>query len=169
MNVPVNREYFDTVSFLESKQEDILNNLIIMEKLSWEMEKKPVDELFRTKLLKISDNLYHELVQYFTTEEDLLFPHLERVLPAPSSTAVMRDEHVKILNLIHSINEQLQKPIAEDGKIKLQSSIMSLVDILQRNIHKKNEVLYYEVQSMIPQETLDEIYAGILNRFGNKI
>jgi hemerythrin-like domain-containing protein len=165
MNTPVNREYYDTVSFLECKQEDILNNLIGMEKLSWEMDEKPVDEPFRIKLLNISNDLYHELVHYFTTEEDLLFPQLEQVLPAPSSTAVMRDEHSKILTSINSIIEQLQKQVALENKNKLQSSVMSLVDILQRHIHKKNEVLYYEVQSMIPQESLDEIYRKIVSRY----
>jgi hemerythrin-like domain-containing protein len=87
------------------------------------------------------------------------------VLPAPSSTAVMRDEHSKILTSINSIIEQLQKQVALENKNKLQSSVMSLVDILQRHIHKKNEVLYYEVQSMIPQESLDEIYRKIVSRY----
>jgi hemerythrin-like domain-containing protein len=131
------------------------------------MDKNPVDEPFRANLLKVSEKLYNELVHYFTTEEDLLFPQLERVLPAPSSTAVMREQHTEILNLINSIVEQLQK-YAGDSKNKLQSSVMSLVDILQRHIHKKNEVLYYEVQSMLPQETLDEIYSSIVDRYNKQ-
>lgn len=161
-----NRNYFDAVSFLENKQDDILDNLVRLERISWEIESMVINEAVLKELKELNQSLYDGLVHYFTAEEDLLFPELEQVLPAPSSTTVMRKEHTVILGLSNSILEQLNDKFLEDKKDKLLASIISLVDILQRHLHKKNDVLYYEVQSMIPRDILDNIYTNMLKRFG---
>jgi hemerythrin-like domain-containing protein len=160
-----NRNYFDAVSLLESKQEEILDNLTRLERISWEIESMVINEAVLKELKELNQNLFNELARYFTAEEDILFPELESVLPAPSSTSVMKEEHIVILGLSNSILDQLNNRHLENNKDKLLTSIITLVDILQRHIHKKNEVLYYEVQSMIPRETLDNIYESMLKRF----
>ena len=132
-----NRNYFDTVSFLESKQEDILDNLLKLERISWEIESMVINDAVLRELTELNQALFHGLAMYFTTEEDILFPELEQVLPEPSSTSVMRAEHTAILDLSNSILVLLQHKNIEMVKDKLQSSIISLVDILQRHIHKK--------------------------------
>lgn len=161
-----NRNYFDAVSFLENKQEDILDNLLKVERISWEIESMVINAAVLKELKELNQNLFNELAKLFTIEEDILFPELTNVLPEPSSTAVMKNEHNVILTLSNSILELLNHKNIEVVKDKLQSSMISLVDILQRHIHKKNEVLYYEVQSMIPRDTLDNIYSKMLKKFG---
>ncbi|RPI18595.1 MAG: hemerythrin domain-containing protein [Ignavibacteriae bacterium] len=160
-----NRNYFDAVSFLENKQEEIMDNLLKLERISWEIESMVINDAVLKELKDLNQALFNDLAKLFTAEEDVLFPELQHVLPEPSSTAVMKNEHDVILTLNNSILELLNHKNVEDVKDKIQSSMISLVDILQRHLHKKNEVLYYEVQSMIPRETLDEIYIKMLKRF----
>ena len=106
-----------------------------------------------------------DVSRYFTLEEDLLLPELERVMPNHSSSAVMREEHTMILNICSMLKKMLEdKDGAERDKDILQAEIISLVDVLQRHIHKKNHVLYHEVQSKIPPELQQEIYIKMVRK-----
>jgi hemerythrin-like domain-containing protein len=55
---------------------------------------------------------------------------------------------------------------AEKENDTLQAEIISLVDILQRHLHKKNHMLYHEVQTMISTEIQNEIYTKMLKCIG---
>ena len=86
-------------------------------------------------------------------------------MPGHSSSAVMREEHGRILKICSSVNEMLEeKSEAEKLNDVLQAEIISLVDVLQRHIRKKNQVLYHEVQSMVPADTQQEIYLKMLKK-----
>ena len=157
--------YYDTISYFEYVQEAMLDKINEMEKFCWNFEKKLITNEALQNLTELNNSLHLELTNYFTLEEDLLFPELEHVLPAPSSTAVMKNEHTVILQLNHTISEKLANiNNIESDKENLLSSIISFVDIMQRHIHKKNNVLYHEASSFLNEKTLNEIYKKILNR-----
>lgn len=158
-----NKNYYNAVSFLEYKHEEIMDNLLKLERISWEIESIVINEPVLKELKELNQTLFNELTKCFATEEEVLFPEIEHVLPEPDSVTVMKNEHHSVLALSKSILEMLNHKNIEAVKDKIQSSMISLVDILQRLIHKKNEILYYTI---LPRETLDDIYYKMRLKFG---
>lgn len=168
MNTQGNSEkpkYYDLISLIESEQDVIFEKLTDLEKYAWRLEKSGLTDDVYTKVKELNKFILDDVTEYFTLEEDLLLPELEKVMPDHSSSAVMRDEHGRILKICSSANEMLEeKSEAEKSVDVLQAEIISLVDVLQRHIRKKNQMLYHEVQSKVPADTQKEIYLKMLKK-----
>jgi hemerythrin-like domain-containing protein len=165
-------KHYDMISLLQSEQDGILDKLVELRSLVSLMDSGKEDEDLLKKIHDLNDYILKDLAKYFCMEEDFLFPELEKVLPNPSSAAVMRDEHAKILTLSNAIQEMLvlpgeqhvmEKKLSIDKEM-LQSEIISLIDILERHLHKKNRVLYYEAQSLLAPAVQEEIYSKLCKR-----
>jgi len=158
-------KHYDLISLIELEQDIILEKLTELEKYAWRIEKSVLTAEIYGTIKNLNDYIFSDVSRYFTLEEDLLLPELERVMPNHSSSAVMREEHTMILNICSMLNKMLEdKDGAEREKDTLQAEIISLVDVLQRHIHKKNHVLYHEVQSKIPSELQQEIYIKMVRK-----
>jgi iron-sulfur cluster repair protein YtfE (RIC family) len=158
-------KYYDLISLIESEQDVIFEKLTELEKYAWRIDRLGLTEEVYNKVKELTEFIFNDVSEYFTLEEDLLFPELEKVMPEHSSSAVMRDEHGRILKICISITDMLgAKDEAEKSKDVLQAEIISLVDVLQRHIRKKNQVLYHEVQTMIPAGIQQEIYLKMLKK-----
>ena len=158
-------KYYDLISLIESEQDLIFEKLTDLEKYAWRIERSGLTGEVYAKVKELNKYIFDDVKEYFTLEEDLLLPELEKAMPEHSSSAVMKEEHSRILKICSSINEMLEeKSEAEKSIDVLQAEIISLVDILQRHIRKKNQVLYHEVQSMVPADTQQEIYLKMLKK-----
>lgn len=158
-------KYYDLISLIESEQDVIFEKLTDLEKYAWRIERSGLTDDVYAKVKELNKFILDDVTEYFTLEEDLLLPELEKAMPDHSSSAVMRDEHGRILKICSSVNEMLgERSEADKSKDVLQAEIISLVDVLQRHIRKKNQVLYHEVQSMIPADTQQEIYMKMLKK-----
>jgi hemerythrin-like domain-containing protein len=156
---------YDLISLIESEQDIILEKLTELEKYAWRMEQSGVSEPIYEKVKSLHEYIFNDISRYFMLEEDLLFPELEKVMPRHSSSAAMKEEHSRILKICGAIGEMLgRKNEMEKLKDDLQAELISLVDILQRHIHKKNHVLYHEVQTMLPPEIQQIIYSKMLKK-----
>jgi len=168
MNTQGNNEkpkHHDLISLIESEQDVIFEKLTDLEKYAWRLERSGLTEDVYTKVKELNKFILDNVTEYFTLEEDLLLPELEKVMPDHSSSAVMRDEHNRILKICISVNEMLgERSEADKSKDVLQAEIISLVDVLQRHIRKKNQVLYHEVQTMVPADKQQEIYLKMLKK-----
>lgn len=158
-------KYYDLISLIESEQDVIFEKLTELEKYAWRIERSGLTEEVYGKVKELNEYIFNSVREYFMLEEDLLFPELEKVMPGHSSSAVMREEHGRILKICSSITDMLgAKSEAEKLKDVLQAEIISLVDVLQRHIRKKNQVLYHEVQTMIPSDIQQGIYLKMLKK-----
>ncbi len=158
-------KHYDLISLIELEQDTILEKLTELEKYAWRIEKSGLTAEIYGTIKNLNDYIFSDVSRYFTLEEDLLLPELERFMPNHSSSAVMKEEHTMILNICSMLNKMLEdKDGAEREKDTLQAEIISLVDVLQRHIHKKNHVLYHEVQSKIPPELQQEIYIKMVRK-----
>jgi hemerythrin-like domain-containing protein len=168
MNTPANNEkpkYYDLISLIESEQDLIFDRLTELEKYAWRIERFGLTDEVYEKVKELNEFIFNNVSAYFTLEEDLLLPELEKVMPEHSSSAVMREEHGRILKICSSVNEMLgEKSEAEKSKDVLQAELISLVDVLQRHIRKKNQVLYHEVQTMVPADIQQEVYLKMLKK-----
>jgi hemerythrin-like domain-containing protein len=150
---------YDLISFIESEQDELLEKLTGLEKYSWEMEETGLTASVYGKIKSLHEFIFNDISRYFALEELLLFPELEKVMPHHSSSAAMKEEHARILDICSLLEGMLRsKDESEKVKEKLQAELISLVDILQRHIHKKNHVLYHEVQTMLSEEVQQDIY-----------
>jgi hemerythrin-like domain-containing protein len=157
--------HYDLISLIEIEQDTILEKLTELEKNAWRLEKSELTDEIYKNVKNLNDYIFGDISKYFTLEEDLLLPQLEKVMPNHSSSAVMKEEHRMILNICSMLNGMLEnKAGAEKEKDTLQAEIISLVDILQRHLHKKNTVLYHEVQSKLPAEIQHEIYQKMIHK-----
>lgn len=158
-------KYYDLISLIESEQDIIYEKLTELEKYAWRIERSGLTDDVYAKAKELNSYIFEDVKEYFTLEEDLLLPELEKAMPEHSSSAVMKEEHSRILKICSSVSEMLEdKSEAEKSIDVLQAEIISLVDVLQRHIRKKNQVLYHEVQSMVPADTQQEIYMKMLKK-----
>lgn len=158
-------KYYDLISLIESEQDIIFEKLTDLEMYAWRIERSGLTDDVYAKVKELNKFIFDDVSEYFTLEEDMLLPELEKAMPEHSSSAVMREEHGRILKICSSISEMLgERSEAEKSKDVIQAEIISLVDVLQRHIRKKNQVLYHEVQSVVPPETQHEIYQKMLKK-----
>ena len=160
--------HYDLISLIGLEQDTIFEKLTELEKYAWRLEKSGVTvEIYET-IKSLNDYIFNDLSRYFTLEEYFLLPELEKVMPNHSSSAVMKEEHTTILNICSMLNKILEsKEGAEKEKDTLQAQLISLVDVLQRHIHKKNHVLYHEVQSKLSDELQKEIYLKMVQKINS--
>jgi hemerythrin-like domain-containing protein len=156
---------YDLISLIGSEQDTILEKLTDLEKYAWRIEQSGISDTIYEKIKNLHEYVFNDISRYFMLEEDMLFPELEKVMPGHSSSAAMKEEHSRILKICSAIGEMMKEK-SETKKLKddLQAELISLVDVLQRHIHKKNHVLYHEVQTMIPPEIQRDIYARMLEK-----
>lgn len=135
-----------------------------MEKTCLDSEKKGLTVEDYKKLHGLNKQIHESFIGYYTLQEDMLFPELEKVLPSPTSTTSMRNEHREIV----SINNRIESLLGEGNSVKdesgLLSSVYSFSDIMQRHFHKKNNVMYHEVSSFLSETCRDEIYKKVLQK-----
>jgi len=158
-------KYYDLISLIESGQDVIFDKLTELEKYGWIIERSGLTDEVYSKVKELNEYIFNDVREYFMLEEDLLLPELDKVMPGHSSSAVMRDEHGRILKICSSVTDMLgEKSSAEKTLDVLQAEIISLVDVLQRHIRKKNQVLYHEVQTMVPADIQQDIYLKMLKK-----
>lgn len=154
---------YDLISLIETEQDVIMEKLTGLEKYAWNIEESGITDSVYEKVKILHQYIFKDISRYFTLEELLLFPELEKVMPKHSSSATMKEEHSRILTICSTIEDMLgNKSESEKQKEILQAELISLVDILQRHIHKKNHVLYHEVQAMLSPEIQNEIYVRMV-------
>ncbi len=161
------KELCDAVSLLSAQHDIILGPLTGLEKLSLDLDKIINDSRSFAKVSEFVDALTFALSRYFIVEEDYLFPELQKVLPDQSSTSAMKYEHSILITLCSKIKQQIDSINEPAFRVEdLQSSIIALSDVLQRHLHKKNHMLIYEAQTLLPKDVLDEIYVKIKDKLG---
>ena len=160
-----NEEFFDMVSLLEHEHEEILVMLSKLENLVWEFGSKDVDFTTYGEIKELFSKIYKRLIFNFRMEEDILFPDLHEVLPAQSSIPAMRTEHTEIHELCDLINELLKtKELMDNNKEKIEAEIITLVDLVERSFHKKENVMYHEAESKLSEDRLEELYKKMLEK-----
>ena len=159
-------EFFDMVSLLEHEHEEILIKLTELEKLVWDMGKSEVDYKTFGEIKEMIAAIHKRLFFNFTMEEDILFPDLNEVLPQQSSIPAMRVEHKEITELCGKITEMVEsKDILDKNKDKVEAEVITLIDLVERAFHKKENVMYHEAESMLSEAQLEELYNKMLKKY----
>jgi hemerythrin-like domain-containing protein len=158
--------FFNTISLLESEHEEILIKLTELQNLVQDICEIDVDYRKYAEIKDKVSDIYSRIHMNFKMEEDYLFPELNEVLPEQSSISAMHAEHTEIIELCNIIGGLLEsKERLDNNKEKLEAEIVTLIDLVERMFHKKENIMYYEAEVMLNNEVLEEIYEKMLNDF----
>ncbi|MBZ0204262.1 MAG: hemerythrin domain-containing protein [Ignavibacteria bacterium] len=145
---------------------NIIDKTNLIDDLYWEIEKEGVNHYVIVSAMELIDSLQHDLCCLFKREEEIIYPELELVLPGQSFIAAIRDENRNILSLFGSITELLnKKDDLKKDKDLLQAEMISAADFIQRNVQKKESIIFRELMALLPGEKLD----SILKKFSNRV
>ncbi len=144
----------------------IIDKTNLIDDLYWEIEKEGVNHYVIISATELIESLKLELTGLFTREDEIIYPELELVLPGQSSVKAIRNENKSILSLFGSIIALLnKKDDLKKDKDLLQAEMISAADLIQRNVHKKENIIFRELMALLPGEKLD----FVLKRFSNKV
>ena len=167
MKITKNIEHYDTFSLLENRYEIISNKLAEAEKIALDLLGSEMKNIEYPVLKSILDSVYPDINITIKLEEAYLYPELKNILPEQTSIDALREEHKIISEFIYSIKKNLENKIVFFCNLyNVQLEIIGLYDIMQRNIHKKENILFYEAQGL-SGETLDKIYADMSKKLND--
>ncbi len=105
-------------------------------------------------------------------EEQVLFPVLERYLPADAGpTAVMRAEHRLLWDLLGKLRAALAGAPSGGAKpdtAPVRETGLAIVDLLRRHIEKENAVLFPMAKQMLSPAEMEEVAGGMERLIGER-
>lgn len=145
-------------AFFEKEYNRMTEMSASLDELYWDIEKDGINTHIIRSISDTVNAFYDELSRFFAIEEKLMLKELREILPEKNMADSFSNENSNILLLfealknIFSDNDEIRK-----DKDLLQAEMIALADLLQRDAHKKMDILIHEVNSVLPQDKLDEI------------
>jgi hypothetical protein len=156
---PNNTEIEDPILFLDEEYNKIIEKVNLIDGIYWEIEKEGINETMAGKATELIGHIFAGLKKLYRIEEEILYPALEAVLPGQSSASVMKSEHRHIISLFRTLIKTLaNKDEVKNNKDILQAEMITLGDLIHRNIHKKEKIIFHEARTLLPDNALDELH-----------
>jgi len=150
-------DFEDLINFFDNKYYDMIENTNKMDELYWDIEKEGIGGKLVLSLEELINILDNELKKIYKAEE-LIYEEMKNVMPEQSSVTALKSENESILRLLDSLKSAMNnKENLKKQKDHLQAEMVAIADLIQRNIHKKINVFFHEVRTMLPEEKRDEI------------
>ncbi|MCI0448892.1 MAG: hemerythrin domain-containing protein [Chlorobi bacterium] len=149
----------DPILFLNEEYDKINERVNLIDAIYWEIEKEGISETVNARVSELIVNIFVFLKKLYRIEEEILYPELEAVLPAQSSATAMKSEHRHIISILRTIIKTLEnKEELKDNKDILQAELITIADLIRRNIHKKEKIIFHEARTLLPEKALDELH-----------
>lgn len=150
-------DFEDLLVYFDNKYYDMIENTNKIDSLFWELEKEGLNSKLVSMLEEVVNLLDKELKKLFEIE-NYIYPEMEDVLPEQSSVSALKSENESILSLLNSIKLLLNdKEDVKKHKELLQAELISAAGLIQRNINKKESIMFHEARTLIPEDRLDII------------
>jgi hypothetical protein len=98
------------------------------------------------------------------SEEDALFPVLERYVEGP--TRLMKREHnemrKKFVQLKRAVDRVAKNPLSQKAASDLQAVARGIIQMFVNHIHKENHILFPLVQKFLTKDALREVARRML-------
>jgi hypothetical protein len=116
------------------------------------------------KILSALEFIEDEVSVHNKSEEEALFPVLERYVEGP--TKIMRDDHKimkkEFLQLRKAVNSIGRNRTSKEAATELSSISKSIVQRFVNHIHKENHILFPLVQKFLTKDALREVARRML-------
>ncbi len=153
-------------NFFEEELKRMYQMAGALDELYWDIEKEGINTHVIRSINESVNEYYDQLSWIFRNEEQILFPEIEKLIPAPEIVKLLRDENAHIISVLESIKSMFNgSDEIRKEKDMLQAEMISLADLLKRNSHKKYELLLTEVNNKLPQEKINEMTIKLKESF----
>lgn len=155
-------EFEDILSYFEDSYYYILEDTNKIDDLYWEIEKEDINGRLALSLEEVIKMLSKKLNAIYSAEA-YLFKELKLIMPEQSLSSALESENESILKLLNSLNSVInKKENLKKQKDIIQAEMIALVDIVQRNIHKKINIFLHEIRTLLPEERQEEVSSKLM-------
>ncbi len=159
MSHQLDKRHIDPIAQLMQEHDDALLKLAMLNKATRSIAENGFSEDAYAKVLLALEFIDEEVRVHNKSEEDALFPVLERYVEGP--TQLMRKDH-KILKKEFG---RLRIAVAKMGKSRtdtkaandLSVTAKRIVQLFVNHIHKENHILFPLVQKFLTKDALREV------------
>lgn len=149
----------DPIAHFMKEHDEALVQLASLNKAARSFEDHGFTQDAYSRILRALRFIDAEVTVHNRSEEDALFPVLERYVEGP--TQVMRDDH-KVLNKefvrLRRAVRKVEKNRASKRAVKELSGIaQTIVQLFVNHIHKENYILFPLVQKFLTKDALREV------------
>ncbi len=139
----------DPLTILKAEHQEVLKKL---DTLEYQVRKRDLEGLWVTTSMIENDILLHSIKK----EEDVLFPVVEKKIPAGANLMpIMKEDHVEFISILHGFRYALQ-----DGEI-LDGILNTLIVNLRNHIKKEDEEFFHIVDEHLDNEDRKRIAEGM--------
>jgi hemerythrin-like domain-containing protein len=153
------RSRVDPIAQFMQDHDKLLAHLTDLNKAARSLDEKGLTKEALRRIVSVLEYLEEEVTVHNKSEEDALFPVLERYVEGP--TKVMRDDHRhlrKEFNRLRRTVARIQHNRADGRTARdLSASSKTMVQLFVNHIHKENYILFPLVRKFLTKDALREI------------
>lgn len=153
------RNQIDPIARLMQEHDEALVQLTALTKATRAIASGGFSEEHYEKVVKALRFIEEEVSVHNRSEEDALFPVLERYVEGP--TALMRREHREMRTEFRKLQTAVRKvrrtPRSPRAARELEDTARGIVQRFVNHIHKENYILFPLVQKFLTKDALREV------------
>lgn len=155
-------EAADLKTTLSRKYDSIIEKTYRIDEMYWDIEKEGMNSYLLKNVGELIELLYNELSALFACEEEIVFRELDSLMPGLASVTLLRNENSGILEMFSTMKNTIgsKSDIRKDKEL-LQAEMISAVDLIQRNVYKKENEFLNDLNMMLPEDKLSNMVLKI--------
>ena len=155
----IDKRHIDPIAQLMQEHDEALLKLAMLNKATESIAQNGFSDDAYAKIRLALEFIDDEVSVHNKSEEDALFPVLERYVEGP--TQLMRQDH-KILKkefarLRKAVNKVVKSKKNKDAARELHTTAKHMVQLFVNHIHKENHILFPLVQKFMTKDALREV------------
>ncbi len=158
------RKQVDPIAQFMQEHDEMLLKLSSLNKYGRHLAEHGYSESALEEVLSAVEFLRQEVRVHNKSEEEALFPVLERYVEGP--TKLMRQDHKKLAKefrrLERALGEAERSKYDRDSVSSLGEISRSIVQLFVNHIHKENHILFPLVQKFLTKDALREVARRML-------
>lgn len=156
---PIDKRHIDPIARFMQEHDDALLKLAMLAKATRSIAENGFSEDAYAKVLLALEFINEEVSVHNKSEEDALFPVLERYVEGP--TQLMRQDHKILKKEFGRLRTAVSRVAKARTDIKaandLSVTAKRIVQLFVNHIHKENHILFPLVQKFLTKDALREV------------
>ncbi|MEK7671336.1 MAG: hemerythrin domain-containing protein [Bacteroidota bacterium] len=155
----IDKRHIDPIAQLMQEHDEALLKLSMLNKATRSIAENGFSDDAYAKVLLAMEFIDDEVSVHNKSEEEALFPVLERYVEGP--TQLMRQDHIilkkEFVRLRKAVNKVAKKTTNKEAAKDLYSTAKHIVQLFVNHIHKENHILFPLVQKFLTKDALREV------------
>ena len=155
----IDKRHIDPIARLMQEHDEALVKLSMLNKATRSIAENGFTQDAYSKILLALEFIDEEVTVHNKSEEDALFPVLERYVEGP--TKLMRDDHKILKREFVKLRKTVRKVSRDHADTKAADELYTvakhIVQLFVNHIHKENHILFPLVQKFLTKDALREV------------